>query len=71
MLRSALEGEQPALFSDRDPLAGCVACGRARPLDVIGTWLCQRCKAKPLVELVHKLKGWVLPAERGVAIGQK
>jgi hypothetical protein len=58
MLRSALEGEQPALFEDSDPRAGCVCCGRQRPLGVVGTWMCHGCKSKPIHELMSELKGW-------------
>jgi hypothetical protein len=53
MLNTALEGRGGAmqLFSERDPLAGCVFCGKARPLELVCTWMCSRCKRKPLFEL--------------------
>lgn len=51
MLRTALEGRQPVLFSSFDPLAACVFCGRPRPLELVSTWMCSRCKAKTLYEL--------------------
>lgn len=58
MLRSALEGEQPVLFSEADPLGKCVFCGRPRPEELTGTAMCQQCKSKPIHELMSQLKGW-------------
>ena len=48
MLRSALEGQEPVLFS---PPGHCVFCGRPRPLDLVATRMCSRCKRKTLFEL--------------------
>jgi hypothetical protein len=57
MHNSALQGEQPALlFSDCDPSAMCVFCNRPRPLELLTTWMCSRCKRKSLFELIWKRK---------------
>jgi hypothetical protein len=58
MLRSALEGEEPVLFSEVDPFSQCVFCGRPRPRELAGTAMCSQCKRKPLHELMSYLKGW-------------
>ena len=52
MLRTALEGQQPVLFSElHAALAGCEFCGRRRPLELADTWMCTGCKRKTLFEL--------------------
>jgi hypothetical protein len=56
LLRSALEGEQPVLFSDLAPPALCLFCGRPRPQEVAGTWMCHSCKAMPLYKAI-----WLIP----------
>jgi hypothetical protein len=48
MLRSALEGKEPVLFLSP---GYCVFCGRQRPMELAVTWMCSRCKRKPLYEL--------------------
>jgi hypothetical protein len=54
MLNSAHQGETPAmLFADLDPTACCVFCGRPRPLELLATWMCQRCKQKSLFALLQ------------------
>jgi hypothetical protein len=54
MLNSALQNEVPArLFADADPLARCVFCGSPRPLELLDTWMCSRCKKRPLLELLQ------------------
>lgn len=53
MLNSALQGETPLLFSDLDPSAHCVFCGRPRPVELLVTWMCSRCKCKPLFEILR------------------
>ena len=54
-MNSALQGEAPdLLFSDLDPRAGCVFCGRERPQELLTTWMCTRCKRKTLFELFWK-----------------
>jgi hypothetical protein len=54
MHNSALQGEVPArLFSDLDPIAGCAFCGRPRPLEICGTWMCQRCKRMSLFQVLQ------------------
>jgi len=56
MLRSALEGEQPVLFSDFEPPAFCVFCGQERPAELLATWMCSKCKSKPLYALIWAIE---------------
>jgi hypothetical protein len=59
MLNAALQDEKPArLFADADPLARCVFCGRPRPLELLDTWMCSRCKNRPLLELLQLI--WMM-----------
>lgn len=62
MHRSALEGRGSTqlLFSQLDPLARCMFCGRPRPIDVLVTWMCSRCKRRSLYELFWSID--VVPA---------
>lgn len=54
MLNSALQGEAPArLFSDLDPIAGCVFCGKPRPLELCATYMCHECKAMTCFEVLQ------------------
>lgn len=54
MKTSALQGERPTLvFDDLHQAAWCVFCGRERPLELLVTWMCWRCKKKPLLELLQ------------------
>jgi hypothetical protein len=59
MLRTALEGKEPVLFT---PPAHCVFCGRQRPMELADTWMCSRCKRKTLYELFCK---FMLPDRSG------
>jgi hypothetical protein len=53
-LIAALQDEAPALlFSDLDPVAGCVFCGKPRPLELCATWMCHRCKRMTLFSLLQ------------------
>jgi hypothetical protein len=62
MLNSALEGETPRLFADADPLARCIYCGRPRPLELMVTWMCSRCKKNPILELLQMI--WKMRREK-------
>ena len=66
MLNSAHQGEAPSmLFSDLDPTACCVFCGPGRrPLELLATWMCQRCKKRPLLDLLQMI--WNLKREAAV-----
>lgn len=62
-LPSALEsrGSTQLLFSQLDPLAHCVFCGRPRPMELAVTWMCGQCKRKTLYDLIWSIE---LPACR-------
>ncbi|HEV7522421.1 MAG TPA: hypothetical protein VGP89_15060, partial [Candidatus Angelobacter sp.] len=63
MLNSAHQDEAPArLFADADPTARCVFCGRPRPLELLDTWMCSRCKKRPLMELLQLI--WKIRREK-------
>jgi hypothetical protein len=62
MLRTALEGKQPVLFSElHAALACCVFCGERRPLELADTWMCTKCKRKTLFDLFWSIE---LPSRR-------
>jgi hypothetical protein len=67
MLKTALEGEQPVLFSDLDPPVCCPFCGRERPRELVNQWMCHSCKQKSIFELFWKLP----PAANHVVSGRK
>lgn len=63
MLKAALQDERPALvFDDLHQTAWCAFCGRLRPAELLVTWMCSRCKQKPLLELLQLV--WKMRRER-------
>ncbi len=54
MKLSALEGRggMAVLFESLVLPAHCVFCGRIRPRELLSTWMCTKCKRKPLWMLI-------------------